>query len=176
MTVICALYAQNEIHLGCNSQGTVGATRLPNHQSKWQFFGDWAIALTGSGFPSDVLESERKEFPSTSENILEVTSFIRSIFNDYEIGDAKKMKNFDSQGLLVHKSGKIYDMDGYTSVSMIPENTLWARGCGMDYALGADEVSKKHGASPKERVEAAVEASIELDCDCPGKVILERHG
>ena len=174
MTVIVALFDNSQLWLGSNSQGTVGATRLPGHESKWRFYGDWAIAFTGSGFPSEALAAKATDFPGKAEDHQQVTAYIRDVFEHFDIGEQKKMKNFDAQGLIVHRGGRIFDMDQYTSMSEVPKGTMWARGCGMDYALGADEVSKALSQTPEDRIRRAVEASIALDCDCPGHPIVEK--
>ncbi len=176
MTILCALFDQREncFWLGCNGSALVGQTRLPEKRSKWLRLADWAIAFTGSGIADMAIISERPKFPSHSEDVQQIISFLLTTFEKYNIGEKEEgHQDFNLSGLLVHKSGLLFDVDSRLSVSAIPQGTLWARGSGMDFALGADEVAKKWGISAEERIEFAVQAAIDLDAECPGDVMIE---
>lgn len=176
MTIICALYDGTErtFWLGCNSGSLVGDTILPEHRTKWLRFANWALAISGRGVAHDAVEAERGKFPNQTEDVAQVMSFIRTAFGKYDIGEMDGgAKDYDVSGLIVHSAGALYDFDNRLSVSRIPEGTMWARGSGMEFALGADLAMKNKGFGPQERLESAVLTAIDLDSGCPGEPIIE---
>lgn len=176
MTIVCALFdpGEEKFHLGSNSASMVGSTILPESETKWARFSDWAIAVTGPGLADNAMKAERAKFPTQTDDINKVMQFMRAVMEKYAIGEKEEgYQNFGFSGLLVHRSGLFYDMDSKMALSPIPPDTLWARGSGMEFALGADEVSKLVNFSPEKRIKYAVTAAVTLDCDCPGEVITE---
>lgn len=176
MTIVCALYDPKEatFWLGCNSSALIGQTKLPENRSKWIRLADWSIALTGAGFAEAAIKAERPKFPNTTDDVQKVIEFLLATFDKFNIGEKEEgYTDFSLSGLLVHKSGLFFDLDSRLSVSPIPEGILWARGTGMEYALGADEVSKQRDIPADERIEYAVKAALALDTECPGDVLIE---
>ncbi|MEL6112773.1 MAG: hypothetical protein AAFR20_08210 [Pseudomonadota bacterium] len=179
MTIICALYDEDarKFWLGCNSGSLVGETILPEHQTKWLRFANWALALSGAGIAANAIAAERAKFPNQTDDVNQVTAFLRTSFNKYDMGEMDgNAKDYDVSGLLVHNQGALYDFDTRLSTSQIPGGALWARGSGMDYALGADMALKTKGFTAQERLETAVLIAIDLDSGCPGEPIVESFG
>ncbi|MGF1544623.1 MAG: hypothetical protein ACFB00_09015 [Parvularculaceae bacterium] len=179
MTIICAVYDPDagKFWLGCNSGSLVGDTIIPEHRTKWLRFANWAIAFSGSGVADDALETERGKFPNQATDVHQVTAFIRASFERYDLGEKDDgAKDFGVSGLIAQTGGMLYDVDGRLSLGRIPEGTMWARGSGMDFALGADMAMKTKGFGPQERLETAVLTAIDLDSGCPGEPIVESFG
>jgi len=147
MTIITALADESSIWLGNNNAVSMGETPITG-LDPWLKFGDWALGVTGNSFQQDFLESNIQQ--------LEEKSSIWCI--------------------LVNRTGDIYDLSAHMSLTKIPRNRLWARGSGIDYALGADfatlQVAPK--TSIKDRVRIATEAAIYNDTTCPGEVVLTK--
>ncbi|MEL6507705.1 MAG: hypothetical protein AAFR29_08725 [Pseudomonadota bacterium] len=176
MTIVCALYDDDNrrFWLGCNSGSLVGKTILPEHQTKWLRFANWALALSGAGIAVNAVAAERAKFPNQTEDVNQVIAFLRAAFAKYDMGEMEgNAKDYDVSGLLVHNQGAFYDVDTRLSTSKIPTGALWARGSGMEYALGADMALKLKGFTPQERLETAVLTAIDLDSGCPGEPIVE---
>ena len=67
-------------------------------------------------------------------------------------------------------------MDSHLALSKIPPNKVWARGSGIDYALGADfALAKISSDTPHEdRVRISTEAAIANDTSCPGSAVVRQ--
>lgn len=179
MTVICALFdeAAGEVWLGCNSAMTIGATRMPGAFSKWFRFGDWAIGVSGIGLANNIVQRSGEDFPVEAQSPLDVVLHIKAAFADFDLGnkgDGEAATSYDLSSLLVHRDGQVWDMDYCLAIDEIPAGTLWARGSGMEFALGADFPLRQTNASPEERVRNAVEAAMFYDTGCPGQAMIER--
>ncbi|MEE9328558.1 MAG: hypothetical protein V3V30_00360 [Parvularculaceae bacterium] len=177
MTVICALVdAPKRVSwLGSSGGSQIGSIDLPESKaSKWDKFGDWAIGIVGSSVARDCLEAERNKFPHSTDEVHKVILFMRAAMDKYEISTSVDgLKDYGICGILVHRAGALYDFDTQLAVQVLPEDTLWSRGAGMKYALGADEISKLSNFSPDKRVQYAVDAAIALDRDCSGQSVIE---
>ena len=179
MTIICAIHdpQNNETWLGCNDRATIGDTPAPGVASKWLEFGDWALGISGDeSVYEQILLMEAKNFPSTSVEVLDVFNFLKSTYDEANVGQQKGSDTTNSygvDGILVHKSGRMWDFDNHLALSSIPENRLWACGSGVDYALGADFAIGGEK-SARERIEIAIRAAIALDIGCPGHPLIER--
>ncbi len=179
MTIICATYDANagKVWLGCDSGSLIGDMIAPEHRTKWLRFTGWALAFSGGGIAHDALETERAKFPNQTTDISQVTSFIRTAFAKYDLGETNNgAKEYNVSGLIAHSSGDLYNVDARLAVRRIPEGTMWACGSGMKFALGADIALKIKGFSPQERMETAVLTAIDLDSGCLGEPIVERFG
>ncbi len=179
MTIICAINDANagKVWLGCDSGCLIEDTIVPEHRTKWLRFTGWALAFAEGGIAHDALEAERAKFPNQSKDISQVTSFIRTAFAKYDLGETRNgAKEFNVSGLIAHSSGELYNIDARLAVSRIPEATMWACGSGMKYALGADAALKVKGFSPQERIETSVFTAIDFDRGCLGEPIVESLG
>lgn len=171
MTIICAYYDTEEqlVYLGSNSRSRRGGTIIPGDSSKWSFYGDWAMATTGGGLPSDLVEARREKFPQ-SPDAHEVVRFIRKSYEITGFGEKEDgAQDYNCSSILVHSSGKIFDVDGTLSLAEVNPGAFWALGSGMDYALGAAFVAKQRGYAAREMMQLALEAAIEIDTYSPGQ-------
>ncbi|MEM9014134.1 MAG: hypothetical protein AAGB02_03405 [Pseudomonadota bacterium] len=179
MTILCALFDQeaNELWLGCNDRATIGDTPAPSPISKWLTFDEWAIGLSGNESVYELfLRLAGESFPRAGD-ILDVFQFLRKTFDDYGLGQQKSgdtSLSYGVDGIIAHKSGRIWDFDNQLALSEVPAGRLWACGSGVDYALGADFVAARSGKSPHERMGFAIGAAIALDIACPGDAIIGR--
>lgn len=180
MTIICALCdsTSHEVWLGCNDGITIGDMWLRgSRHSKWQFFGPWAIGLAGTGLSSDMLKNAGDEFPVDENQPSAVTAFVEAVFAENEIGvrdDDDNTIRYPFAGLLAHRDGRVWDVDPYLALAELQPGGLWARGSGMEYALGADYPLASQGVAAEMRVRNAVEAAICYDTGCPGDAIIEK--
>jgi ATP-dependent protease HslVU (ClpYQ) peptidase subunit len=180
MTVICALCekASKEVWLGCNDGVTLGDTRMPGvREPKWQHFGSWAFGMAGSPLLSDLLETVRSNFPAKNASPLDIVRFLKAVFDEHELGsrdDDDTATSYPFSAVLAHRDGRIWDVDSYFAIAELQPGTLWARGSGMEYALGADFPLASCEVIAEERVRNAVEAAIHYDTGCPGAAIVER--
>lgn len=179
MTIICALHdaASNEVWLGSNSQHTLGDIVSPGPSDPWMQFGDWVIALSGEAVHTDILEIEAERFPAHESHPTHFIRFLKQTYQDYEIGrkeDNWASNSYEVWGLIVHRDGRIWDIDSHLALSTIPSGHLWARGSGMEYALGADYALNDQNADARIRVEQAVAAAIHYDINCPGSVQIKK--
>ncbi len=177
MTVICALYddTKNTVYLGCNSGALIGDVHVPEHKSKWVRFDDWAIAFSGHSRLMGYLQLERSKFPISTDEPHRVISFIRETASKYNLGEMQEgYLSFGCATLLVHKNGTFLDLDHKMTPSEIPSGTLWARGSGMEFALGADDAVKMINYPAEQRIQYAVDAAIKLDSCCPGDTIIDK--
>lgn len=177
MTVICALCDEHskEIWLGCNGGGTVGNIRLPRSVSKWEYAGDWALGISGVGLAQNVLQINAEDFPEDASSPLDIVLYLKAVFADFDFGskDSDEVApTYDLSGLIAHRDGRIWDMDFRLAIDEIPAGTLWARGSGMEFALGADFPLIGSDRSAEQRVRNAVEAAIFYDTDCPGEPLV----
>lgn len=179
MTIICALNDESgdKVWVGCNDRATIGDSPAPASASKWLHFGGWLVGLSGdeSVYEQFLLINEDK-FPATSDKVLDVFQFMRSVYDDLSLGQQKggdTTPSYGVDGILVHQSGRMWDFDSRLALSEVPSGRLWACGSGVDYALGADHALQGEGLSAKERVARAVEAAIALDIGCPGEILLQ---
>jgi len=180
MTIICAIYddAANEIWLGCNDRATIGDSPAPASASKWLKFGDWAIGISGDeSVYEQYLQVSAEKFPVSTTSVLEVFEFLRATYDSYNLGnqrDGNTSLSYGVDGIIVHRSGRIWDFDNHLALSEVPPQRLWGCGSGVDYALGADYVMVSGAFSARERVVNATNAAIALDIGCPGEALVER--
>ena len=181
MTVLCALYDEvnQELWLGCNDRALIGDTPAPGTASKWVIFGDWVIGLSGDSINEQLLQTAGEAFPHDTENVLDVFKFLRQTFEDFGHGRDKNGDGHPSygvNGIIAHRSGRIWDFDNQLALSEVPAGRLWACGSGAEYALGADYVLRNNDKSAEERVGFAVAAAIALDVGCPGDALVGPFG
>ena len=174
MTVICAQRddARGVTVLGCNSRSLVGSVVLAADRSKWHVLGDWACGLTGAGVTTDAVLARRAKFPGDTDDPYAVTTFIRKCLVKLDLGeDEDGARDYDISALLIHRDGRVFDMDANLSLEEMNPGTFWATGSGGRIALGAAHMLPD--APVEERVRRSVEAAIALDSGCPGTPMIE---
>ena len=176
MTVVCVRrdLETGAFLLGSNSRTTVGDTVVPADLSKWQVFGEWALAFSGNGVPTEALERRRGKFPGDTEDPHEVSGFVAKALRRLEVGrNRDDGRDYQTSGLMVRRGVAAFDVDANLTVERLNEGAFWARGSGMDYALGAAHFATRQGLPPRAVVEAALAAALTLDAACPGAPIIE---
>lgn len=180
MTVICALSdpQTKDVWIGCNDGVRVGDTQIPNAKCiKWFQFGGWAIGLTGSPITFNLLEFKRERFPVEETCPLNIVEFLRALLNESDVGNRDEddpAKSYPNTLLLAHCDGRIWDADRFLTIDEVPSGTLWARGSGMEYALGADFPLASQNLSCEARIRNAVEAAIFYDIYCPSRPFVKK--
>jgi hypothetical protein len=178
LTIICALSDKEtgEVWLGCNDGMTIGETRLPSVMSKWLRFGDWALGVSGIGLAHNVLQMNAGKFPRRAQSPLDIILHIKTAFAEFDLGAKEEgdvALSYDVSCLLAHAGGRLWDMDFRLATDEVPAGTLWARGSGMDFALGADFALRQSGLAARDRIQNAVEAALFYDTGCPGSALVE---
>lgn len=179
MTIICALHVDGGTWVGADHQVTASGVIIPTRAKKWVMSQDLqrAVGVCGDARSLVVLGSANI-FAGGSP--IEVATSIREILRaDGHVGKAD-----DDRGPLRYGNSFIYadptgvwDIDPEFAVWRVEDERLWARGSGMDYALGADYAMRHVAkAAPQSRLMIAVNAAIENDVGCGGPVFVERLG
>ncbi|GAA4021230.1 hypothetical protein GCM10022280_22240 [Sphingomonas swuensis] len=171
VTILAALAVKNTVHFGYNDGHTVGDTPMPGEGYPWVWLGPWLLGVSGSSAAFAILCQHRERFADGCESIEALVLRIRLVLSESGIGqkdDDEVEFRFGVWCLLLHPRGEVWDLDDALAYSRIPEDTLWARGSGSDYALGAEHALKSFQVLAPERVRAAVEAAIALDLYCCG--------
>jgi hypothetical protein len=171
MTILTALAANGTVWFGYNDGHTIGDTPLPGSDCPWLKLGPWSLGVSGTSSAFSILNHHRGDFDSQSDDVEEVVFKIRTILLGYGMGgkaDDEVELRFGIWCILIHLNGGIWDVDDALAFSRIPEDTLWARGSGSDYALGAEHALKALNSPPEMRIRLAVEAAIALDLFCCG--------
>jgi len=179
MTIITAISDGSSVWIGNNSAYTVGDIPLSGGFDPWVRFGDWALGVTGDSFQQDFLTLKSKTLSKPDMSPYALMENIRTMFIDSYISIARDNHASASFGIwciLVNKDGRVWDVDNHLALSQIPINKVWARGSGMDYALGADFAISEIGndLSPLERVRACTQAAIINDISCPGDTVVAK--
>ena len=177
MTIICALHdtATGGTWIGANTGSTIADTPLPAYDRKWLMRGPWALGLAGDGRVSNLLEAEAERLFEDLEEPYELTQRIRQIFDDAGIKDPEKaaVPSY-GQAMILATAAAVYDLDGALAFSPIEDGRLWARGSGMDFALGADHALADLNLPAETRVRKAVLAAMANDVFCPGELYLHK--
>ena len=177
MTIICALHdsAKGGTWIGANTGSTVADTPLPSHDRKWLLHGHWALGLAGDGRAFTLLEAECEALFDGLEEPYELTQRIRRAFDDAGIKDPDKASvPAYGQAMILATAKAVYDLDSALAHSPIADGRLWARGSGMDFALGADHALADLDLPAETRVKKAVEAAMANDVFCPGELFLHK--
>jgi hypothetical protein len=171
MTILTALKAADDIFYGYNDGQTVGDSPMPGQGCPWIVFGRWALGVSGSSGIFNVIRHHAADLVIDKASAADIIFKLRRILIEYGFGHRDDGEPEDRYGIwciLVNIDGEIWDVDDKLAYSSIPEGILWARGSGMDYALGADFVSSKQGLAPEVRIRVATDAAIALDLFCGG--------
>lgn len=177
MTVITAIHdsEQNITWVGSNGRATIGSFVGPSLDKKWIAMEGWLIGMTGTGPKEQALAAHAEKFPVEAKHPFEVLKFMRDAYMEFDIGEMEEgLKRFCGSGLLVHKSGAVWDFDNSFCLTAVERGAFWARGSGMDMAIGAAHALKDFTPSPKDITRRALEIVIATDVDCPGEVLVQK--
>jgi hypothetical protein len=178
MTIITALSGDDGIYYGYNDGCEIGGTPVFSSHCPWILFGNWALGITGQSILQSVLQTNIDQLADIEDDFLAISNEISKIFASNDIGtrsDEGYINIYGIYSILLHKSGKIWDLSGCLSATMIPMKRLWARGSGREYAVGADYSLLKLNANvtTEERVCVATEAAIVNDIYCVGNPVVK---
>ena len=160
MTVITALYdaRENVTWLGSNGRATIGSYVGPSRDNKWFCAEGWAIGITGSGPKVEALEAHVSAFPTDASRPHDILKFMKTAYSDFDIGEMDEgLKRYSGNGLLIYKNGAVWDFDNSFCLTPVEAGVFWARGSGMDIALGAGKALKDFITSPKELTKRVLE-------------------
>lgn len=176
MTVITALHDPTEgvTWLGANGRATIGSYVGPSLDRKWFSAEGWVIGITGSGPKLEALEACTERFPKDASRPFEIIRFMKDAYGAFDIGEMDEgLKRYSGNGILIHKSGAVWDFDNSFCLTPVEPGVFWARGSGMDIALGAGRALKEFVLSKKELTKRVLEIVIATDVDSPGEVIVQ---
>ncbi len=176
MTIITAIYDAKEqvTWLGSNGRATIGSYVGPSVDHKWYAIDGWAIGISGTGPKLEALEAHQKNFPKNATRPFEVLAFMKDAYSAFDIGEMEEgLKRYCGNGLLIHKSGAIWDFDNSFCLTPVSEGGFWARGSGMDLALGAGIALREFIPSPKALTKRVLEIVVANDVDSPGEILLQ---
>lgn len=176
MTVITALHdpEENVTWLGSNGRATIGSYVGPSLDHKWFAAEGWVIGITGSGPKLEALEAHAGHFPKDASRPFEILKFMKNAYSAFDIGEMDEgLKRYSGNGLLIHRSGAVWDFDNSFCLTPVEPGLIWARGSGMDIALGAGRALKEFVSSPKELTRRVLEIVVATDVDSPGEIIVQ---
>lgn len=176
MTIIAAIHdtKKNIVWLGANGRATIGSLVAPSIDTKWIAINGWVIGMTGSGPKIEALKAHESECPDDAAHPVEILKFMKNAYGDFDIGETEEgVKKYSGSGLLVHRSGRIWDFDQSFCLTSVPADTFWAQGSGMEIAIGAAQALVPHVADQRLRMHNVIEITIAKDVDCPGEVLVQ---
>ncbi len=173
ITAICDKQ-ENVVWLGGNGRASIGSFVAPSLDKKWVSFDGWAIGITGSGPKTEALQACSDEFPKNAQHPFEIVKFMREAYGRFDIGEMDEgVKRYTGSGILVHKTGAIWDFDNSFCLTEVERGVFWARGSGMDAAIGAAKALESFVSSHRARMQKTLEIVIETDVDCPGEIVIQ---
>jgi hypothetical protein len=176
MTILTVLddAESDVVWLGSNGRATLGSLVGPSVDKKWLALGGWLIGITGTGPKIEAIKAHTDNFPKDSAHPFEVLQFLKAAYEKFDIGETDEgLKRYCGSGFLAHKSGAIWDFDNSFCLSEVPRGAYWARGSGMDLAIGAAAALKPFMPSAQDLTRRALEITIAMDVDCPGEVLVQ---
>ena len=176
MTIITAIHDADAgvTYVGSNSRATIGSFVAPSVDHKWYAIHGWAIGVTGSGPKLEALNAASKDFPQNAEHPFEIMKFLKTAYEAFDIGETDEgLKRYCGGGLLVRANGEIWDFDNSFCLTSVPVGAFWARGSGMDLAVGAATALMDHVKSAQHVTHRALEIVINIDVDCPGAPLIQ---
>lgn len=183
MTVICALHVDGTTWLGADSRMVMGDGVFPGKIDKWVVHGRHAIATAGSILGLELIRAAGPDLLSGVASAHDVGMRCRDLFRgeDFSAEDMRGAGGPKSyrQTLIYATLDEVWDIDGTGCATKVESGRLWARGSGMDYALGADYAlrwTQSAAISPKQRIMVAIGAAIEHDVGCGGTIFVQQLG
>lgn len=176
MTVIAAIYdlVNQQTIVGGNNRATLGSLVSPSVDRKWLPLEGWLIGVTGDGPKIETLEACKHRFPKNARRPVDVLKYIKSAYEEFGIGEVEEgLKRYCGAGLLVHKTGGVWDFDNSLCTTEVAAGEFWARGSGMDMAIGAAHALRRYVKSPFELMQGVLEIVIRNDVDCPGRPLVQ---
>ncbi|MFQ5563530.1 MAG: hypothetical protein ACE5FO_08165 [Parvularculaceae bacterium] len=177
MSVITVIHDPEEkaTWVGGNDRATIGSLVGPSIDKKWLVLDDWLVGITGAGPKLEALLAAAGDFPRKAKRPHEILQFMRTAYGAFDIGETDEgLKRYSGSGFIVHKIGAVWDFDNSFCLTEVPRGAFWARGSGMDLAIGAASALKNHVARPEALTRRVLEIVIENDVDCPGAPLVQK--
>ncbi|GEM_PF-1902737 len=177
MTVITAVHDTDNacVWVGSNSRATLGSIAGPPTDKKWVPLGPWLVGVTGTGPKPEAIEAIRSETDAIGDRAVDIVKLLKKAYEIFDIGETDEgLKRYCGSGIIVHKSAAIWDFDDSFCLSSVPSGMFWARGSGMDMAIGAGRALESLVQSKKDITARVVEIVIANDIDCPGEPVIQK--
>ena len=182
MTIICAYHDGDtgEVWIGADSRVTGESFRFPITATKWRIAktGRHAIGMSGASRAAQLIRGLDEYALFKDATPRGIGDLIRSALRDDGFLNQERESGpprYECQCILV-VDGRVYDFDTSGSVALIDEGQLWARGRGMDYALGAAHAMRRVARflAPIDVVKEAIAAACAYDLSCGGEPFIAR--
>ena len=155
---------------------------VPADIKKWVRVGRGAVGVAGSTRALTLLRQFASVLGTMTETPEGLAEAIRLLFEikGCRIQPDEGKSGFGTCGsdILYATPGGIWDIGQNFAVDRLRDGCLWARGSGMDHALGADHAlcrdKRRRGLYPEQRIEAALDAAAHFDVKCGGPMVIER--
>lgn len=179
MTIITAISDGSKVWTGNNSAFTIGDTPITAFFDPWVRFGNWALGVTGDSFQQDFLTLHSEKLSKHKQSQYDLIDNIRHLFLEGYISKSSETHasaSFEIWCILLHKDGRMWDVDNHLALAQIQKTKVWARGSGLDYALGADfaVMELDENISIPERIRICTQAAIKNDIGCPGEPVIKQ--
>lgn len=170
MTIICALHEPGVgTWIGSDSMACAGDVKAPAHVRKWVFAGAWAIGQSGHPRALSLAEKNAEKLAAISCPF-DLATTLRDMLRDdgFVVEPGGGAPSDYGQRWLLARADGLWDSDGGGNVVRVNAGSLWARGSGRDFALGAafaapDTMSALHV------VAGAIQAACYYDSGCGGE-------
>lgn len=148
--------------------------------NKWAIAADAAAALGVSGECRTRLLALEIMDRATGANVREILSAIRAaVRDDDHVSNTERGAKAYPQSFILATKTAVFDIDAAFAIDRIVPGELWARGIGMEFALGCAFTTA--GKPGKDRVRWALEAACKYSVHCGGELFVmnlttgERH-
>ncbi len=175
MTIIAAVRdaARRCTWLGADTRTMSSGTIISTTTAKCRVEGRYGVATSGYGGLASVVDATPGLFdgePSAAVIANRIREGVEAA--SWRSKDDPGPRNYQISMIIVI-GGEIYDADCAFDLSLIDDHELWARGSGMEYALGAGHAMRRTK-DAKRRIEAALAAACRFDPGCGGAIHLYR--
>lgn len=184
MTIIVALHDPFAgTWIGADSRMIVGQGYvMPAEVRKWVRVGGGVVGVAGSARTATLVRQFASVLGTMAETPENLAEAMRLLFDTkgYRIlpDEGKSGPGHCGSDILYATPDGVWDIGWNFAVVRVRDGCLWARGSGMDHALGADYAlcrdKRRRGLYPEQRIEAALDAAAHFDAACAGPMLIER--
>lgn len=176
MTVIAAVHDRDSglTYIGSDSLALLNGDRKTFVDDKIIFNGRAAVAVAGDYLTNTIVRRHGVDLLGIrgEASVFEFVDRLRILLESKDIffrQDGEAPKCFGSNLVFANHMG-VWDIDSRLCPVAVEGGTLWARGSGAEYALGAGYALEHMPMPPARRVEEAINAAIRWDSGCGGKI------
>lgn len=173
MTIICAMHEPGVgTWVGTDSRVLSGQTNFIGHVRKTASIGPWVIAHAGVPRALSLVARDHERIAAIDDPFALATALRDMLREDGFVADGSSDDGTTDYGQrwMAARADGLWDLDGVGSVVEVPTLSLWARGSGRAFALGAGYGMA--GRAPHDVVRCAVEAACAFDPQCGGSVFV----